>query len=450
MWTAQKKGGVGGKYADPTMKLAALPSPIASSTALHTLEAEGKHAMETTCKDLPAGGTIVPRLDTCYNLQFAQDMWQSLFKVDASSVSAIAFFAQHFPTEFEETAHYFKDHEGTDVEPVAQEPAPVEAAAAATTDDDKPWGEVVGASVIVNLMTLVGVIFLVPAIRKFAVENAAQVNCVVSGFAAGALIACAFFLLLFEATHLVATGWKKEVEILWRWGTAILGGYMLPGFVDNLCAMAMSSKAAQDMVQPPPPANKGDTEAGPIAAVEEVEVVTKARLIAGVVIGDFFHNFCDGIFMGAAFKGCGSSFGWGVALSTVLHEIPQEISDYVILTGPNVGLGPFVALLYNFLSGLSVTVGGLIVLASEFDDSATGLLLAFGGGVYLEIAATECMPKTYAKGLSPKTRIAGTVAFVIGAILIGLVLLDHEHCVPPLPPGVVKGSADDPHAGHHH
>ena len=32
-------------------------------------------------------------------------------------------------------------------------------------------------------------------------------------FAAGALLACAFFLLLFESTHLIGVGWKTEVGI---------------------------------------------------------------------------------------------------------------------------------------------------------------------------------------------------------------------------------------------
>jgi len=33
-------------------------------------------------------------------------------------------------------------------------------------------------------------------------------------------------------------------------------------------------------------------------------------------------NFCDGIF-GSAFKGCGGSFAWGVAMGTILHEVPR-------------------------------------------------------------------------------------------------------------------------------
>jgi len=98
-------------------------------------------------------------------------------------------------------------------------------------------------------------------------------------------------------------------------------------------------------------------------------------------------NLCDGFFMGAAFKGCGSSFGWGVTLATVLHEIPQELADYVLLTGPSLLLSPLKALACNFVSGLGVVLGTIIIFATEVDDAATGLLLAFGGGVYLHIGA---------------------------------------------------------------
>merc|ERR1719401_516809 len=157
---------------------------------------------------------------------------------------------------------------------------------------------------------------------------------------------------------------------------------------------------------------------------------TRVRIIAGVILGDFFHNLCDGFFVGAAFKGCGNSFGWGVALSTILHELPQEFADYMILTGPGVHLWPSAALIWNFVSGLSVILGAIIVMAVDVADKDIGLLLAFGGGTYLHIAATECMPRIYNDKLGLLTRFICMISFIVGAVLIGLVLLDHEHCVP--------------------
>ena len=135
MWTAQK---VNGAYADPAMKLVALPATDITEAGLHALEEEGKHSMEKNCTEVEAGETIVPAEDTCYHLHFQADAWQSLFNVDASGVSGIAFFAEHVPTEFEATAHYLKDGIGEDIEPVAQLPAGNTEATATTGLEDRP------------------------------------------------------------------------------------------------------------------------------------------------------------------------------------------------------------------------------------------------------------------------------------------------------------------------
>ena len=51
-----------------------------------------------------------------------------------------------------------------------------------------------------------------------------------------------------------------------------------------------------------------------------------------------------------------------------------------------------------------------------------------GGGVYLQIAATECMSRVHHHASSPKLLAISLLCFALGAIAIGLVLLDHEHC----------------------
>merc|ERR1712032_917446 len=110
--------------------------------------------------------------------------------------------------------------------------------------------------------------------------------------------------------------------------------------------------------------------------------------------------------------------------------IPQELADYAVLTGSTVGMSPLKALLWNFLAGTSVVLGVVIINAMDVDDSAVGLLLAFGGGVYVYLAAAECMPKVHQLKLSVKGNLSCLLSFAVGAVLIGLILLDHKHCVP--------------------
>eukprot|EP00747_Dinoflagellata_sp_TGD_P140365 gnl/TRDRNA2_/TRDRNA2_176001_c0_seq2.p1 gnl/TRDRNA2_/TRDRNA2_176001_c0~~gnl/TRDRNA2_/TRDRNA2_176001_c0_seq2.p1 ORF type:complete len:494 (+),score=92.28 gnl/TRDRNA2_/TRDRNA2_176001_c0_seq2:134-1483(+) len=440
IWTAQK---VDGAYADPTMKMAVLPAALATATFLDALKDEGAHSLDADCTAVQPNSEINPMAGRCYKLVFDQGKSQSSFRIDTSNVAAVAFFTEHVPTEFENTAHYLKDNVGEDVEPAAELPI-------AKEEDTTEWAGSIMASVIVNLVTLCGVILAVPAIGRLAEKYSDIFQGILFAFAAGALLACAFFLLLFEATHYIATGWDKEVEVLWRWGVMILAGFLLPAVIEAAFGMMLEVSTqphASNEVQ-------GGTENSPGACCEDpdckVRKRTNARVISAVSVGDFFHNLCDGFFIGAAFKGCGSSFGWGVAMATVLHEIPQEVADYAVLTSM-CGLRPAVALVINFLSGLSVVLGTLIINTSDIDNAGVGLLLAFGGGVYLYIAAVECMPRVHNLKLPARLYLVCLFAWLLGAILIGLILLDHEHCVPDDGSGAHDGhDHGGDHDGHNH
>jgi len=257
---------------------------------------------------------------------------------------------------------------------------------------------------------------------------------------------------LFESTHLIAADWKEEQAVVWRWGTMILAGFALPAVLDtSIHVMAMAGcfryfeRRCNSRNLDQSQSGESDTkdvekEAKKEAKNSDADFIARVRLIGGILIGDFFHNLCDGFFMGAAFVGCGPTFGWTVVVGTVAHELAQEIADFAILTGDG-ALKPAVALALNFLSGTSVLLGVLIILSRDVSSGGIGMLLAFGGGVYIHVAATDCMPKVYAKSLSLFIRLACVGFFFLGAVAIGMVLLDHEHC------DVADGDA---HAGHGH
>lgn len=75
-----------------------------------------------------------------------------------------------------------------------------------------------------------------------------------------------------------------------------------------------------------------------------------------------------------------------------------------------------------------VCIGVIVVLAADVNYYSQGMLLAYGGGVYVHIAATECMSHVYSYSGDVKALIMSFGFFCIGCIAIGLVLLDHEHC----------------------
>eukprot|EP00985_Skeletonema_marinoi_P018903 scaffold10698_cov213-Skeletonema_marinoi.AAC.10 len=151
------------------------------------------------------------------------------------------------------------------------------------------------------------------------------------------------------------------------------------------------------------------------------------RLVASVLVGDAFCNFVDGIFIGAAFLGCSWGTVFSIILVTLLHEIPQEIADFLILTR-YAGLTTAKACFVNFTSGLSVTLGGIVVLATNTSDATTGIILAIAGGAYINISVAETVPRIDSNITGKVDRLLMLTFFIVGCIPIGLILLKHEHC----------------------
>ncbi len=112
---------------------------------------------------------------------------------------------------------------------------------------------------------------------------------------------------------------------------------------------------------------------------------------------------------------------------TIIHEMAQEMADFILLTR-HVGLSAPKAFLLNFISGMSVVLGGIVFLAGNPSDEVTGVLLGMAGGVYLNIAACETMPRIESIIRTQADRICALLLFIVGTVPIGLVLLNHHHC----------------------
>jgi hypothetical protein len=95
-----------------------------------------------------------------------------------------------------------------------------------------------------------------------------------------------------------------------------------------------------------------------------------------------FLKFTDGIFIGVAWMGCGSEMAYTIALATILHELPNQLAGFFVMVNQN-GIPPITALILNFIFGLSILLGGLLVLLFDFSDVTVGCLLAMGGGTFL-------------------------------------------------------------------
>ena len=380
VWQAEK---VNDAYADATMKVVIYAETAAGHEELEAREDAGDTALGGSCTTVKQRNDVLTPGSGCVKLQFDNAWHTSSFKIDTTGVAAVSIFAEHVPTEFERDTHYLKDVNGDDVEPVASLPETV------TTKKSKPWSDAIGAAIIVNIVTLSGVIFLSPSVAKKQKAYPEVVSCIINSFAAGALLSAAFYLMLYEATHLIKPAGSDESQQTAWWASAAIFGFLVAYIIDLGISIAFPSRLVETKTIDAENAIKG--------VQEDCETCHshKYRVRSGIILGDFMHNLVDGIFIGFGFLNCGKTMGWSITAATVYHEIAQELADYLVLTDPFQGdLTPFRSLFMNFISGMSVILGVLISVGSgSNNDFWHGLLLAFGAGIYLQIAAAECMPR---------------------------------------------------------
>lgn len=143
-----------------------------------------------------------------------------------------------------------------------------------------------------------------------------------------------------------------------------------------------------------------------------------------VLIGDGLHNFIDGIVIVAAFS-VSLELGVATTLGVILHEIPQEISDFgVFVYG---GLSKIKALIFNFASGLFAVLGALCGYALV--NTVSGVipfLLGITAGGFIYISASDLIPVLHKESVFLKSLIA-FVCFFVGIALMFALKFGHGH-----------------------
>lgn len=108
------------------------------------------------------------------------------------------------------------------------------------------------------------------------------------------------------------------------------------------------------------------------------------------LLGDGVHNFIDGALLATVFM-VDINLGWMAVLAIALHEIPQELSDFLILR--HGGLSVKRALLCNLLGAMTAFAGASLVV---FFSDATGMteyLFPVGAGCFLYLAMVDLLPE---------------------------------------------------------
>lgn len=111
------------------------------------------------------------------------------------------------------------------------------------------------------------------------------------------------------------------------------------------------------------------------------------------LIGDGVHNFIDGLLIGASYF-LSIPAGIATTIAVALHEIPQEIGDFAVLT--HGGFSRHKALGLNFLTALTAIIGAIlaIYLAGQI-DGITHFLIPFAAGHFIYIATADLIPELH-------------------------------------------------------
>ncbi len=138
-----------------------------------------------------------------------------------------------------------------------------------------------------------------------------------------------------------------------------------------------------------------------------------------ILIADGIHNFIDGIVIGAAYL-ISIEVGMATTIAIILHEIPQEISDFGVLI--HAGYTKTRALWVNFLSGLTAVLGTILVLvAGNFSQNLTIWLPPIAAGSFIYIAMSDLIPEMHKK-TSQKESIFQIIAVFFGIGMMFLLL----------------------------
>lgn len=245
------------------------------------------------------------------------------------------------------------------------------------------WLYTLASVLIVSVISLVGVITLsinVGKLRKLLIY--------LVSFAAGALLGDAFIHLLPEA---VEEGFSITVSLY------VLFGIGISFLIEKVVHWHHFHY----------PLEKGHVH--PFAIMN--------------LVGDMVHNFIDGLIIAASYM-VSIPVGIATTIAVILHEIPQEISDFgVLLHG---GFTKARALFYNFLTALTAVLGAIVgLLIGSRIEGITLFLVAFAAGAFIYIAGSDLIPELHKNEFDWKSSLLQFAAIVLGvSVMYALLFLE--------------------------
>jgi len=137
---------------------------------------------------------------------------------------------------------------------------------------------------------------------------------------------------------------------------------------------------------------------------------------------DCFHNFTDGLAIGASFL-AGESIGIITTMTILLHEVPHEIGDFAILIQSGVPRNKAIAL--QALTAVGALTGCILALIlGGATEAAASLTLPFTAGGFIYIATVSVIPELL-EGATFKQSVMEVIALLLGVAMM-VVIAQYE------------------------
>lgn len=230
--------------------------------------------------------------------------------------------------------------------------------------------------------------FILLAKEKFALK----ISNYLAAFAAGTLLATAFFDLLPEAAE---KGEELKINIfLWA-----LIGFIIFFLLERFIHWYHHHSEHYEFY------HRDDFK--------------KAHIIPLITVGDTLHNFIDGVVMGGTFL-VNIQLGIITSLAVALHEIPQEIGDFGLML--HQGLPRKKIIIINVVSAAVAMVGAVLTYFSgSLIKPYISQLLSLTAGFFIYIAASDIIPEIHHE-TKRKTTIYQTLLLLLGIFVVFLAI----------------------------
>ena len=247
------------------------------------------------------------------------------------------------------------------------------------------WFGAIGSTLLVSILSFSGILLLAMRAKKLE-----RIVFILVSFAIGALFGNTFFILIPESFALI-----EDTRLI---GILIVLGLVVMFIFEKMIHWHHCHHVS----------HKHET-----APLGYISLVT-----------DSLHNFTDGVLIAAAWM-ASPSVGIATTVAVILHEIPQEISDFGVLL--HAGFSKKKALFLNFIAACAAILGAVItILLGTLTEQLIIYILPFAAGGFIYLAGSDLIPELHKESKVKKSWIQLS-AILVGLLLMFLISQNHSH-----------------------